>query len=751
MPAMATSATLPNTHVFPAERFFRASLILLIFSSVCTLALTGKLDIFTAILAPAAVVYKAVRWWQGRPIEMQSRRATWLVIFYLAFFPVDIFLVSRLIVANSANPPLYGALLSAVHFLIFVMLVRLYSATTDRDAIFLTMLAFAGILASAVLTVDTTFLFCFFAFLIFGVATFVGLELRRASHGALDTAVQPGQSERERQLNRALGMASLSVALGAIAIGGTLFFFFPRFSAGYLGRTSFNPALMTGFNDDVELGQIGEIKKNTAIVMRVETGEPVMYPRLRWRGIALANFDGKRWYSTERGAETLSPNSDGWIFIGSGIPRGEARAPGLLYTVYLEPMASDAIFVPGKVVSLRGNFNGESESTSGSSRKTYLFRDAAGSLYNPFHNYTAVRYSGFSRLPVLDPVKLRAAGADYPEDIKRKYLQLPVLDSRIAPLALQITARVQTAYDKAVTLENYLRSRYGYTLNLSGKPGGDPLAHFLFEARAGHCEYFASAMTVMLRTLGIPAREVNGFLPGEYNDLGGDYVVRASDAHSWVEAYFPENGWVTFDPTPAGPAYASGLLSRLEKYLDWISLTWNEWIISYDFAHQVVLAQNLKTSSRSWSESLRSWFDKKQQQARGWMKDWEFQHSRLRYLLPVALVLFLVILRADMIPEIIRRLKIYAQMRVGHSEDTNPQLAARLYSELLRILDRRGISREQTQTAFEFVASVGDARIAPVLREFTDIYGPARFGGAPCNAARLRELLAQVRLAMRSH
>jgi len=158
----------------------------------------------------------------------------------------------------------------------------------------------------------------------------------------------------------------------------------------------------------------------------------------------------------------------------------------------------------------------------------------------------------------------------------------------------------------------------------------------------------------------------------------------------------------------------------------------------------------LKSSSRSWSESLRGWFDKKQQQARGIMKHWEFQHSKLRYLLPVALVFFLVILRVDMIPEIIRRLKVYAQMRVGRTTNTNPQLAARLYNELLHVLERHDIPHRQTQTAFEFAASVGDARIAPAVREFTDIYGHARFGEAPCNAVRLRELLAQVKAAFRS-
>src|SRR3984893_4534873 len=493
---MATAVTSTGVSVLPAERFFRASLLLLIFTSLCTLALTGKLDPFTAVLAPAAVIYKAVRWWQAHPNELQNSRATGLVIVYLAFFPLDIFILSRVLVQNSANPPLYAALMAAVHFLLFVMLVRLYSASTDRDATFLTMLAFAAILASAVLTVATTFLICFFAFLIFGVATFTGMELRRAAKGALTLTAPAGQIERERKLKPALGDASLRVALRAILAVGTLFFFFPRVSAGYLGRTSFNPALMTGFTDDVELGQIGEIKKDSTIVMRVETGKPVGYPRLRWRGIALANFDGKRWTSSENRREALSPNADGGVYLGDVMPRGDARSPGLYYTVYMEPIASDAIFVPGKVVSLRGNFNGEAGSKS--SLRTYLYRDSTGSIYNPFHNYTAVRYAGFSRLPGLDPIKLRVAGTDYPDDIKRTYLQLPELDPRIAPLAEQITARKTSPFDKAAAMESYLRSRYGYTLDLKGKPSSDPLAHFLFETRAGHCEYFASSMTVIL-------------------------------------------------------------------------------------------------------------------------------------------------------------------------------------------------------------------------------------------------------------
>src|SRR5262249_36287344 len=161
---------------------------------------------------------------------------------------------------NSPNPPLYAALIGAVHFLLFVMLVRFYSAASDRDALFLAMLSFTGILASAVLTVDTTFLILFFFYLLFAAATFSGLELRRGAKGASipPLATQP---DRERRLARALSLATLSIAFGAMALGAVLFFFFPRVGAGYIGRTTLHPSLISGFSDVVELGQIGEIKK----------------------------------------------------------------------------------------------------------------------------------------------------------------------------------------------------------------------------------------------------------------------------------------------------------------------------------------------------------------------------------------------------------------------------------------------------------------------------------------------------------
>lgn len=745
---MAATATTQSAPALPAEQYFRASLSLLVLTSILTLTSTGKLDLFTSLLAPLAALNKGYRWWHGRPAELSSRAATWCLLVYLAFFPVDALFLSRFFVGGSSNPPLFALLLAVVHFLIVAMLVRFYSASTDRDALFLSMLSFAAILAAAILTVDTLFLTLFFLFLLCGVSTFIGLELRRGAAGAI-LPVSPHR-ETERKLDRSLSLAALSVAVGAIVLGGIFFFFFPRFSAGYLGRVSFSPTLMTGFTEEVELGQIGEIKKSSAVVMRVETGKPIGYEWLRWRGIALTTFDGKRWSSSVGKQQSLH-GAGGWIQMPEAAEKGNTFGQTIQYTVFLEPVATDAIFVAGRPLSLQGNFTGGAANSFAAMQRNYLLMDKTETLRNPFRNFAAIRYTGNSRLPPRDAGKLRAAGADYSSDITSTYLQLPAgLDRRIPELAREITKNAQTPFDRALRIETYLRTRFGYTLNLTGKPGEDPLAHFLFETRAGHCEYFASAMAIMLRTLGIPSREVNGFLPGEYNDLGGDYIVRASDAHSWVEVYFPGNGWQVFDPTPSSIEGGNSLWTRLGLYIDWMQITWNEWVIGYDFAHQITLAQNLQRGSKNWGESARAWFDRKQQEGKQWLKSWQLAHGSLGYLLPVMLVLLLLALRYNVPAEVVRRARLFLRIRAAKSGRSDPQLASKLYAELMRALARRGLLRAETQTPLEFAAAMDSPQLAPSVQEFTQLYVHSRFGGATCDTMRLGQLLEQVRAALRA-
>jgi protein-glutamine gamma-glutamyltransferase len=746
---MASAITTPGSSL-PADRFYRTALFFLVLTSVMTLVGTGKLDLFTTIVAPALVMYKGVRWWRGHPAELKQSVATRMVVIYVFFFFVDLFFVSRMLAADVPNPGLYAALLAVVHFLLFVTLVRFYSVTTDRDALFLSMLAFAGVLASAIFTVDTSFLAFFVVFLVFAVAVFVGLEIRRAANGAVFPAADVDQP-RERKFNRALSLAALTVSLGAVILGSILFFVFPRFSAGYFARTGLQPSLMSGFTDNVELGQIGEIKKNTSVVMRVQTGAPVNYPLLRWRGIALTNFDGRRWYSPESRRKTKKPESNGWISVTSPKELEGRPAVQVQFITLLQPLASDTLFGPAQVIGLRGNFSGEAGTYDGSVRRSFVQVDSTGSIYNPSHNFSQIRYEGVSILPVARPAQARFAGTNYPDEIRETYLQLPrKLDRRVAELAKQITSKADNPYDQALAMEGYFRTNYAYTLNVTGNAQADPLAHFLFDTKAGFCEYFATAMTVMLRTEGIPSREVNGFLPGEYNDVGGDYIVRASDAHSWVEAYFPGIGWLTFDPTPPSNDEPTGLLSRLELYVDWFQLTWNEWVINYDFSHQVTLARSVGQTTTDWKKKWRDEFQRLRDRCMERLTEWQRAHGFGRFLFPVLLLLTLALLRLGWLRSFFGWLQLAWLGGMPEAQRSNPQMASKLYGELLRLLAKRGFSRRETQTPREFAQSFAlQGGLAPTVQEFTDLYVQSRFGGSPCDAFRLRTLLERVRTTPR--
>ena len=157
-----------------------------------------------------------------------------------------------------------------------------------------------------------------------------------------------------------------------------------------------------------------------------------------------------------------------------------------------------------------------------------------------------------SRVPDADPEALRNAGTDYDPAIEDRYTQLPSsTPDRVGERTEEILAAAdaENPYDQAVAIERYLRGEYEYSLTVR-KPDGDVADAFLFEMDAGYCVYFATTMTAMLRSQGIPAQFVTGYSEGER--IGGDrYVVRGQDAHAWVKAYFPGHGWVTFDPTPA--------------------------------------------------------------------------------------------------------------------------------------------------------------------------------------------------------
>ncbi len=721
--------------------YFEASLYLLLLTSVLTLVSTGKLDIITTIAAPVALIVKGIRRWRGRGPELSARAATICFVTYFAYVPFDYFWArSRAI--DAPNPALYAALLTTVHLMLFAMALRLYSARTRRDSLFLAMLAFASMLSAAVLTVDTTFLIFFLVFLALGISTFIGLEVERGAEGAVTSKVE-AIGAQGRKAVRSLAATSAGVAVAAMLLGGLLFFLMPRFTTGYFGGYALRPKLMTGFTETVALGQIGEIQKSTAVIMRIKVaGSPERFMSQRWRGIALARFDGWRWSAVSGDRRRVYADENGWFFLSNA--RDVYSSKPLSYRVLLAPVASDAVFVVPGAGIVRGKFSAGS-GLGETTRRNYLLVDGAGSIFNPFPSYSELSYDAYSRPETATPAELRAAGADYPQEILSTYLQVPDLDPRISPLALQATTGAATPYDKAVALENYLRTHYGYTLDLAGAPGNDPLAHFLFVRRAGHCEYFASAMTVMLRTLGIPARYINGFQTGEYNSVGGDFIVRASDAHSWVEAYFPGNGWITFDPTPGGDSTPRGWTASLGKYWDFFALKWEEWVINYDFMHQVSLAQGAGRGAHEWAAAARTRFDHLHASLIRRMQLWQVEAQNWPgtpfSIAVIAATLALVLARKPLR----KRFELWWILRSPSTGILSAKRASEHYSEMLRLLERRGFRKAEGATALEFATSIPQMELAAPVGRLTDIYQSARFGDASVEPRRCVELLREIR------
>ena len=735
-------------HLSAIRRHFEISLYFLLLTGVLTLVSTGKLDLVTILVLPAAMLFKGYRWWHGKGPELSNRIATWLTIAYFIFFPFDLWIISRMLAVGAQNPALYAGLLATVHLMLFATVVRLYSATTTRDYLFLTMMGFTAMLAAAILTVDTVFLAFFFIFLGLAVSTFVALEMWRSAQGTVTRPMETGSSAAT-QLHNALGITSAGIALGSLAVGTIIFLILPRFSGGYMSGLNMQSTMISGFSDDVELGEIGEIKRNTMVVMRVTVDGGLNAAHgVRWRGVALTKFDGKRWYNEPHEPTTLtSPGEGGWYRLNPEEPNAPKTGIPIHYTVLLEPIGSTALFFANEAQNVRGHFTEDTGRAQLSQRRTYLLEDFTGSIFNPYHSYSRLEYEANSVIPMPPLAAIRQAGTDYPASIRETYLQLPALDHRIPELAKQITARDNTPYDRARSVESYLHSHYGYTLDLSGPPQTDPLAYFLFTKRAGHCEYFAAAMTVMLRTLGFPARYINGFQTGEYNDIAGDLVVRASDAHSWVEAYFPGFGWLTFDPTPpSNDDKAQGVLSQISHYWDWFELQWSEWVINYDFVHQITVAQNLGRFSRDWAERIRGEFTSLRRRATDRLIGWQVRISRSPsgqtgfFLVFGGFVAAVLILR----PEVRRRLSLLWRTRVLPAREMTPHLATLQYLEMLRVLAGGGIRKTDAQTPMEFASSLPDGSLAAPVFELTSIYQAARYGGKPADPQRASSLIHRI-------
>ncbi len=724
---MSSAATArPVKTPLPAamQRHFEVVLYLMVFTGFATLASTGGLGSVTVAMVSAALLFRGYLLIKGRTLLIAERWTSFLTLGYVAFYLTDYYLFSG------------GFLNATVHLVLFVMLVRLFSAHRDRDYYFLSIIAFLMVLAAALLTVDSVFLLGFAAFMLTAVVAFILIEMRHISTKANIHSHRHGEVT-SRNIATSLAIASpilvLCILVGAVAI----FFLLPRVSAGYLSAYAPGGEISTGFSDQVELGRIGEIQQSSSVVMHIQIdGDERGSFDLKWRGVTLSKFDGRNW-SNSRGQRPLSPQQDGRFALPS-LPRdGQSRddqdesSRRVHYRVLMEPVGMNIFFLAATPESLEGNY-----------RRVAV--DDSGAVFNLDLERPVSRYQATSDIAQPGARELRTAGSAYPSSLDPGYSRLPSsIDPRIQRLAEQITAAANNNYDRALAIETYLRSHFQYTLQMPRTVPHDPLANFLFERKQGHCEYFASSMAVMLRSLGIPTRLVNGFRTGEFNDLTSQYVVRASNAHSWVEVFFPGYGWIAFDPTPGGSIMLRTGWGRFGLYLDAMASFWRDWVVNYDAGHQQALAVGARSGSRQLFLSVRHW----------WRGHYEsllaatrraksvIAGSPLRWGIAGAILTMLLLLAGNT-----RRLwQTLARRRLAARPERAPRQAATIwYERMTEIVGRRGWHKSPTQTPEEFVRLIDDSVVRAKVAKFTRHYESARFDDSVEDVRRLPELYEEI-------
>src|SRR5450631_1719706 len=727
-PEPSQSGIIPLTRAI--DHYFELALYLLVLTGFATLASTGGLDLPSIILVGAALAvrgYLLAKRWQ---FVISERWTTPLSILYFVFFAADYFLFSR------------NFLPATIHLALFGVVIRMFSLRRERDHITLAILAFLMVLASAVLTVDSIFLLSFAVFMMMAVGTFVLMEMRRSGHAASIQARHSNDPWEHRHLAFSLARIVPALMLMILICGTAVFFLMPRMSAGYMGGYSFGTNLSSGFSDRVQLGQIGEIQQSNAVVMHIQIdGDRVGGSDLHWRGVALADFDGRIW-SNPKDQFLLQRQPDNSFLVPRNNPALRSYATANLerehlihYRVLMEPIGTNVFFLAPWARSVSGDYR-------------LVAGDSSGAVYDFDSQHAITRYEADSNIAAPAPAELRAAGRDYPERIAATYLRLPAVDPRVARLAAQVTNSANNDFDKATAIENNLMTHFGYTLELPRAPVKDPIANFLFERKQGHCEYFASAMAIMLRTLGIPSRVVNGFRSDEFNDLTGNYVIRAKNAHAWVEAYFPGYGWQTFDPTPAGNGGTPQGWGRAALYVDAMASFWRDWIVSYDTTHQYVLGQAAVNGTRGLWERSRSWAREHYEQMLKWARRSQnrVETSPVRWAV-IGSAIAVALLLLGNLGRLARLL--HEKWLQAHPERSPEQAATMWYERMAHTLARRGVKKPPAQTPQEFVTKIEDTRLREPVARFTLVYESARFGNSADDAQRLPELYEEVELATR--
>src|SRR5579871_4403692 len=356
----------------PVDRFFEFSLLGLLASGFLAVAGSGYLDSPTVAITAAALLVRMLVAAGWIVFEVPPALVTALTLAYIGFFPVDYYYISRAFIPT------------AVHLVFFVAVVKILTGRTNRDYLFLKVIALMELLAACLLSSRLNFFIFLLLFLVFGVATFAADEIRHAR-------LRQGAVARVQVRGLAIRLTAISVfvSTGILVITAGLFFFLPRTARAAFQHLVSHRYHLAGFSNHVSLGEIGQIKKEDTPVMHIKMDHPENRAlALKWRGAALSEFNGHAWFNRASMGQILRPDPQGLVSLSSD---DERRRSGrfISYAVYLNDLASDALFFAGAPEFLRID---------------------ATVVRRPFDNYSAqfpevrnIWYQAYSRLDSAAP------------------------------------------------------------------------------------------------------------------------------------------------------------------------------------------------------------------------------------------------------------------------------------------------------------------------------------------------------------
>lgn len=626
----------------------------------------------------------------------------------------------------------------AVEFAAILQIIRLATrrgAAHDQQIIVLALLHFV---AGTVLGGGLSYGLCFVGFLIVAPGALVLSHLRREvegnyRQGARDRTGLPVDVPRILRSRRVVGRGFLAttclLSVPIFLFTAALFVVFPRVGLSLLLLNHRNGDRMIGFSDKVDLGEVGAIRDVPALALRFDvTDLPEPRPQkltLRLRGTAFDHYNGHRWERTQ------AKSYNGTVTSTDELPIARTHGPlDRKITIELEPIDPTVVFLPPRTVALQ--LRTQQQALVGDTLS--LTKGPEGEVRYSGEGAHGLRYDAYvatEREPITEAL---------PAQERPRYLELPPdTPERIAALAHEWTDSQPTPYAKAKAIEEHLKHDFKYQL---GSPSGgtkQPVDHFLFESKRGHCEFFSTAMAIMLREINIPSRNVTGFVGGTYNRFGQYYAVRQGDAHSWVEAYLddPIHGWVTFDPTPTSGAQplqeTAGAWVYFRDLLEALSQRWNRYVIGYDLKTQVRIFEDL---SRQY-DKLRT--------KTGTNTGTAERITRPSVVAGAILVVFIGIYI------VWRRRRTPKVTAPEGSEKTriDPKLeaATALYRMLEIALSMQGIARPAALPPLKHAEDLVGRKhpLADVVLDLTNLYIEARFGGIVIDEAGQRDYERRVK------